>query len=329
MKTVIIGGSGFIGSRLISEILDKNLLNIDKRKSLNFNNISILGDITDMQKFSLPSDTDCVVLLAAEHKDNVSPVSLYYDVNENGTRNVLKHMDLIGCKKIIFTSSVAVYGLNKENPNEDHDIDPFNHYGKSKWKAEKVIKEWFEINSVGKSVTILRPTVIFGEKNRGNVFNLLKSIAKGKFLMIGKGNNMKSMAYVGNVVSFIKNQIDNSKEGMIIYNYVDKPDISMSNLVKIVENNLSIKVPSINIPIFMGYIFGFLADGFSFITKRKLNISFIRIKKFIATTQFDASKVHSSGWKAPFSLEEGLGRTLHYEFVEDRSENDKDVFYTE
>ncbi|MFT5248577.1 MAG: nucleoside-diphosphate-sugar epimerase [bacterium] len=329
MKTVIIGGSGFIGSRLISEILDKNLLNIDKRKSLNFNNISVLGDITDMQKFSLPSDTDCVVLLAAEHKDNVSPTSLYYDVNENGTRNVLKHMDLIGCKKIIFTSSVAVYGLNKENPNEEHKIDPFNHYGKSKRKAEKVIEQWFEENSVGKSVTILRPTVIFGEKNRGNVFNLLKSIAKGKFLMIGKGNNMKSMAYVGNITSFIKNQIDNSKEGLIIYNYVDKPDVSMSNLVKIVENNLTIKVPSINIPIFFGYLFGLLVDGFSFITKRKLNISFIRIKKFVSTTQFDASKVHSSGWKAPFSLEEGLGRTLNYEFVEDRSEDDKDVFYTE
>ena len=329
MKTVIIGGSGFVGSRLISEILEKNVLNIDKRTSLNFNDISILGDITDMKKFSLPSDTDCVVLLAAEHKDNVSPTSLYYDVNENGTKNVLKHMDLIGCKKLIFTSSVAVYGLNKENPNEEHEIDPFNHYGKSKWKAEKVIKEWFERNSVGKSITILRPTVIFGEKNRGNVFNLLKSIAKGKFLMIGKGNNMKSMAYVGNVVSFIKNQIDNSKEGMIIYNYVDKPDISMSNLVKIVENNLTIKVPSIKIPVFLGYIFGLLADGFSVITKRKLNISLIRIKKFIATTQFDASKVHSSGWKAPFSLEEGLSRTLNYEFVQDRSEDDKDVYYTE
>jgi UDP-glucose 4-epimerase len=50
-------------------------------------------------------------------------------------------MDLIGCKKIIFTSSVAVYGLNKENPNEDHEIDPFNHYGKSKWKAEKKAKK--------------------------------------------------------------------------------------------------------------------------------------------------------------------------------------------
>ena len=329
MKTVIIGGSGFIGSRLISEIIERNIQNIDKRMSLNFSDISILGDITDMNKFSLPSDTDCVVLLAAEHKDNVSPTSLYYDVNENGTKNVLKHMDLIGCKKLIFTSSVAVYGLNKENPNEEHEIDPFNHYGKSKWKAEKVIQQWFKENSAGKSVTILRPTVIFGEKNRGNVFNLLKSIAKGKFLMIGKGNNMKSMAYVGNITSFIKNQIDNSKEGLIIYNYVDKPDVSMANLVKIVENNLTIKVPSINIPIFFGYLFGLLLDGFSFITKIKLNISFIRIKKFVATTQFDASKVHSSGWKAPFSLEEGLSRTLNYEFVEDRPEVDKDVFYTE
>ena len=79
----------------------------------------------------------------------------------------------------------------------------------------------------------------------------------------------------------------------------------------------------------IGYLFGLLADVIAFITKRKLSISFIRIKKFIATTQFDASKVHSSKWKAPFSLEEGLNRTLNYEFIEDRSENDKDVFYTE
>ena len=53
-------------------------------------------------------------------------------------------------------------------------------------------------------MTIIRPTVIFGEKNRGNVYNLLKQIASGKFLMIGKGQNRKSMAYVGNVVAFIK-----------------------------------------------------------------------------------------------------------------------------
>ena len=83
-------------------------------------------------------------------------------------------MDSLGIKQLVFTSSVAIYGLNKVNPDESHLQDPFNHYGKSKWQAEEVIKDWYDKDPEGKSVTILRPTVIFGERNRGNVYNLLK-----------------------------------------------------------------------------------------------------------------------------------------------------------
>ena len=93
---------------------------------------------------------DRLVLLAAEHRDDVSPVSKYYDTNVQGTQNVLDEIDRVGCKHIIFTSSVAVYGLNKANPNENHPVDPFNHYGKSKWEAEKVIKAWYDKNPEGK-----------------------------------------------------------------------------------------------------------------------------------------------------------------------------------
>ena len=82
-------------------------------------------------------NSESVILLAAEHKDNISPISKYYDVNVTGTQNVLDAMDKFGIKKIIFTSSVAVYGLNKNNPDENFIKDPFNHYGKSKWEAEK------------------------------------------------------------------------------------------------------------------------------------------------------------------------------------------------
>ena len=82
-----------------------------------------------------------VVLLAAEHRDDVSPVSLYYDINVGGLRNVLEAMETNGVKRIVFTSSVAVYGLNKKSPDEDHPADPFNHYGKSKWQAEQVLRQ--------------------------------------------------------------------------------------------------------------------------------------------------------------------------------------------
>jgi len=134
MKTVIIGASGFIGTRLISTIQnDFDVMNLDKQQSLFFPKITTLGDIretTDIDRAM--QNTDYVVLLAAEHRDDVSPISLYYDVNVQGTKNVLASMDKAGVKNIIFTSSVAVYGLNKENPDEEYSVEPFNHYGKSK-----------------------------------------------------------------------------------------------------------------------------------------------------------------------------------------------------
>ena len=322
MNSIIIGGAGFVGTRLKQELNKFQIL--DKRLES-----GQYADITKPKTLtSKLSGKDSIILLAAEHRDDVSPVSKYYDTNVQGTKNVLDEMDRVGCKHLIFTSSVAVYGLNKVNPKENHPVDPFNHYGKSKWEAEKVIKAWYDKEPEGKSVTIIRPTVIFGEKNRGNVFNLLKQIASGKFLMIGKGQNRKSMAYVGNVVAFIKHRLELVEEGYHVFNYIDKPDLTMTSLLGVIEKSLNKKIPSFRIPVWLGYIGGFGFDVLAFVTRKKLAISSVRVKKFVATTQYDATKAHSSGFKAPYTLEEGLDRTLIYEFVQERSDDDE-VFYTE
>ena len=147
---LVIGGSGFVGTRLISELGENNCLNYDKKSSPFFPNITSNCDIRNINSLSFNSNTSKVVLLAAEHRDDVDPISLYYDVNVKGTRNVLDKMDEIGIKNLVFTSSVAVYGLNKINPKEKHPVDPFNHYGKSKWEAERIIKEWYKKDPEGK-----------------------------------------------------------------------------------------------------------------------------------------------------------------------------------
>jgi nucleoside-diphosphate-sugar epimerase len=318
MKLLLIGASGFVGTRLVEATRGKfDLLNLDKQQSKFNPDITVLGDVRNMDDL-IPAmkGVDAVVLLAAEHRDDVSPASLYYDVNVQGTRNVLEAMDQAGVKKIFFTSSVAVYGLNKKNPTEEHFEDPFNHYGKSKWQAEEVLREWYSKDSEGKSLTIVRPTVIFGERNRGNVFNLLNQIANGKFLMIGNGKNLKSMAYIGNIVAFIKFSLENRGPGYEVYNYIDKPDFNMNQLVDQVEKSLNKNVPSIRIPKPIGIFFGYFFDLAAKLTGKKLAISSVRIRKFCATTQFDATKAHSCGFKAPYTLEEGLHRTLHYEFLD-------------
>jgi uncharacterized protein YybS (DUF2232 family) len=69
---------------------------------------------------------------------------------------------------------------------------------------ENILKNWQEQGKEERTLVIIRPTVVFGEKNRGNIYNLMRQISTGKFVMIGNGENKKSIAYVGNLAAFIK-----------------------------------------------------------------------------------------------------------------------------
>lgn len=322
MSITIIGGSGFVGTYLLKILEQTNCLNIDKEQSIDFSEITTIYNICDTNlSENISKDTDTIVLLAAEHRDDVLPISLYYDVNVQGTINVLSAMDELDVKNIIFTSTVAIYGLNKKNPSENHPADPFNHYGKSKWQAEEILRKWYNKDKENRSLTIVRPTVIFGEQNRGNVYNLLKQIASGKFLMVGGGKNKKSMAYIGNVASFMKYCIDSQLPGYKVYNYVDKPDMSMKDLVAQIEKTLNKKISTINLPYWIGLCGGIIFDIISKITGKKLPISAVRVKKFCATTEFNSIALQNSNFKAPYPLIDGLNKTLYHEFVKKNPTN--------
>lgn len=315
-RICIIGGSGFVGSHLIPLLIENhNIKIIDKKISEIYPKLSVLCDIRNPDLLNeVLHGCEIVIHLAAEHSDDVSPVSLYYDVNVQGTKNILNAMEACDCRNLIFASSVAIYGLNKSNADENFPADPFNHYGKSKWLTEESIREWYGKDPESRSLTIVRPSVIFGEKNRGNVYNLLNQIASGKFIMIGKGRNIKSMAYVGNVTAFLKYCVETIKPSYRLFNYVDKPDFNMNDLVNQVEISLNKKLCHFRLPYWIGYIGGFGFDVLARISGKKYPISTIRIKKFCANTQFNSIKVQSLGFRAPYSLSESLHKTLQYEF---------------
>ena len=324
MKVTMIGASGFVGTRLLDllkESTNHELKNIDLLPSHFFPEVTTFGDVREQSQMDKElASGDWVVLLDAQHRDDVSPVSLYYDTNVGGMEVTLKAMEKNGIKRIVFFSSVAVYGLNKDNPKETHPADPFNHYGKSKWEAEQVLQEWYKSHPDW-NINIIRPTVIFGERNRGNVYNLLKQIASGKFLMVGSGNNRKSMAYVGNVVAFVKYLLENVTSGYNVYNYIDKPDFTMNELVAHVGKVMKKQIPATHFPYWLGMMGGYCFDLLAKITGKKLTVSSVRVKKFCATTEFDAKKAHSCGFKAPYTLGEGLARTLEFEFIHPKIDN--------
>lgn len=257
-------------------------------------------------------DASIIINLAAQHQDNVHPTSLYYDVNVDGAKNVCQVAEQLNIKQIIFTSSVAVYGFVAQETGEDGKFQPFNDYGKSKLAAEQVYDGWQAKDSQRTLVTI-RPTVVFGEGNRGNVYNLFRQIAAGRFLMIGSGNNQKSMAYVENVAAFLY-FVTQLKAGRHIFNYVDKPDFTMNQLTEIICLALQKQKSDLRIPYSLGLLAGYGFDLLAKIMGKNFPVSSIRVKKFCARTQFKSNTIAETGFEAPVTLAKGIENTVQFEF---------------
>ncbi len=326
----VIGGSGFIGTRLLGRLSRNSnffLENIDKAPSNDYSHLTKIADVRSYHELvSVVGGGKVIVNLAAEHRDDVIPKYLYDDVNVDGAKNCCKVANVKNANTIIFTSSVAVYGFAPMGTNESGVIAPFNDYGRTKWEAEQVYIRWQAENPQKRTLVIIRPTVVFGERNRGNVFNLLKQISSGKFLMVGDGSNRKSIAYVENVAAFLEYSL-NFKPGVHIYNYIDKPDFSMNTLISHV-NGLLGKSTEIRfrIPFNIGILIGFCFDFVSKITGKKFAISAIRVKKFCANSVYE-SAIESTGFIPPVPLIEAIEKTVRFEFIEDHK-NDH-VFYSE
>jgi len=325
MSISIIGGSGFLGTRLCKRLDRSNIKYkvFDKKYSIDTKNYI---DVTDLDSLDVLKDSKSIINLAAVHRDDVKPISLYDDINVDGAKNICLAAEKFNINKIIFTSSVAVYGFAKRNTGENGKINYFNDYGRTKFLAEKVFEEWQLKDPKTRTLVIVRPTVIFGEGNRGNVFNLLNQIASRKFLMFGSGKNIKSMAYVENVAAFLEFCTTLDK-GKYLYNYIDKPDLDMNNLISYIrkilfnKNNVPLRLPK-----FLGIFAGKVFDIFAYLLNRNLPVSSIRVKKFMSNSQFDTS-INKTKFVPPFQLKDGLRKTLTYEFLEDNT--DKDIFETE
>ena len=139
MNILVTGGSGFIGTHLVSDLVNAGhkVIIYDKRRSETYPDFSIVCDIRDKEKLAdAMGGVDVVYHLAAAHHDNVHPVSLYYDINVTGAKNIVYGLEKHSINNLIFTSSTAVYGLSSEESREDSPIRPFNAYSRRSVKKE-------------------------------------------------------------------------------------------------------------------------------------------------------------------------------------------------
>ena len=310
MKYILTGGSGFIGyhfSKLLGNSIIKNF-DIEKPTIQNNHRMLNILNSKELEKELIDIDDDIALIhLAAVHFDFQKK---YYETNVDGTKNVLNYVKKNNIKIFVFFSSVAVYGNSEFGKNENDEKTPNNDYGKSKLLAENLVLKWQKDNPNCR-VIIIRPAVVFGEYNFGNVYNLIIQIKSKIYAIIGSGKNIKSIAYVKNIVDSVMYCIHKSNKKTIIYNYSDYPQLDTENLSIKISEYLNVNKP-FKISLILTKLVSYPIDFLEILFRRDLKINSMRIKKFTISTNFNSDLIRKLGFKPKFSLDLSLKRTIEW-----------------
>jgi nucleoside-diphosphate-sugar epimerase len=289
----ITGATGFIGKNFMS-FLTKNKLNcieLNLRKSVS--------------QFSFDKG-DCIIHLAgkAHDVDNTTDPSEYYKVNFELTKLIFDQFLNSNASKFIYLSSVKAAADTSPSLLKETDIaSPRTDYGKSKLMAEQ-----YMLNKVlpnGKNLFILRPCMVHGPENKGNLNLLYQILKKGIPWPLGSFENKRSFLSIGNLNFIIYELIiqENIKSG--IYNVADDTPISTNDLVYLINCSLGKKNTILNIPKWIIIHFFSCGDLFN------LQYNSQTLQKLTENYIVDNCKiVNAIGKPLPINSKDGLLLTL-------------------
>jgi nucleoside-diphosphate-sugar epimerase len=311
MKSILVtGATGFIGSHLLPNLEQQNFsLKITTRQtspqtSQNITPIKInnIDDTTDWSEAL--AEVDCVIHLAARahilQDTATDPETQFYQTNTLATANLVKQAITQGVKHFIFMSSVgAMATLSEETLTESSPCNPDTPYGKSKLQAEQELKQLCENTAM--TWTILRPPLIYGPRNPGNMERLLKLVKTGLPLPLGGINNRRSLLYVGNLVDSITTCISHPNAKNQTFLISDGEDLSTPALIQKIGEAMGKSPALIPIP-----------PTLLTLVAKPLGKE-DTINRLAGSLAIDSNKIRTTlDWKPPFSVTQGLQNTVDW-----------------
>lgn len=261
-----------------------------------------------LSEVEIGRDHSVIANFAAIHREPGHEAHEYYETNLPGARNVCAFASAIGCREVVFTSSISPYGPTENGKHEQSILEPETPYGKSKAQAEEIHREWAAAEQ-SRRLLILRPGVVFGEGESGNVTRLVRAVSKRYFVYMGNQGVRKAGGYVKelcNVIQFARAKLAASPEPTLTVNFGMYPTKTLKEYVDAIRaaNGQRGIIPSV--PRWAIMSAAVAAERMGKLFGKQVGLSPKRVRKLYRSTNIEARWLHENGYPYRYSIEEAF-----------------------
>ena len=313
-EVIVVGGAGFIGRPLVRQLSEAGVRVsiVDRNEPRDIGIPWYSCDLLDTDGLARHLEgADVVVNLVATHGAEARPRQEYDALNIGGAHSVCAASHRAGVRRIVFTSSAAVYG-HFDNPSESSACRPSGGYGESKRDAEAIYRSWRD-ESPERELAVVRPTVVFGQNGDGAGHRLLAQAVARRGVLVAGSRSMKSLAFVENLAAFLTFVALRPARDQL-FNYSDTPDLTLDEIYRIVRTEIGLPpAPSVSR---LGAMAAFARASLS----RRLRGSpradspALRARRASREIRFDATAAHATEFQQPHDLRTALAEVARFEF---------------